>query len=162
MHPRAAELIRALDLVPHPEGGYYRETYRSPLVLDGLARGPRSALTVIYFLLHEGTFSALHRVTSDEVWHFYEGEPLELTLLDDDGRATTATLANDLVGGARPHVVVPAGTWQAAVPRGAYTLCGCSVAPGFDFADFAMPSRDELRARFPGHEALVTRLTRGS
>lgn len=138
MHPRAAALIDALGLVPHPEGGYFREIFRSPeTVAPGDARGERSALTTIYFLLTAGQTSAWHRVASDEVWHFYEGDPLELRCVAPDGARSTILLG-PLGDSAAPVAVVPAGHAQAAVPLGAYALVGCTVGPGFDFADFAL------------------------
>jgi predicted cupin superfamily sugar epimerase len=162
MHADAARLVDLLGLSPHPEGGFYRETWRAPLTLGGLPHGgPRAASTAIYFLLPAGTFSALHRVTSDEAWHHYDGDPLDLHVFDDAGVHTVVALGRDVARGERPQHVVPAGVWQAAVPRGGrYALCGCTVAPGFDFQDFAMPSRAELLSRFPAHADLVTRLTR--
>jgi predicted cupin superfamily sugar epimerase len=154
-------LVEELGLAAHPEGGFYRETWRAPLVLDGLPHGaPRAAHTAIYFLLPAGTFSALHRVASDEVWHHYDGDPVELHLITDEGEHTARLLGRDLGNGERPQRVVPAGVWQAAVPRGPrWSLCGCTVAPGFDFADFELPAREALLSRFPSHAALVTRLT---
>lgn len=140
MHSRAADLISTLDLRPHPEGGFYREIHRSAsLVTTGDMRGERSAITTIYFLLPAGAQSRWHRVDSDEVWHFYEGDPLEL--LELDARATT--LVRHRLGSVdgmvqRPVYTIPAGAWQAARSLGDYTLVGCSVGPGFDFADFRM------------------------
>jgi predicted cupin superfamily sugar epimerase len=165
MHPDADELVRLLALSPHPEGGFYRETWRSPLSLASQAGlphdGARAASTAIYFLLPAGTFSALHRVASDEAWHHYDGDPLDLPELDDAGAHTVTALGRDLRAGERPQHVVPAGRWQAAVPRGGrYALCGCTVAPGFDFRDFEMPTRDALVRRFPQHAALVATLSR--
>lgn len=129
MIERAQQLIESLTLAPHPEGGWFRQVYKSESRVTRLSDGAdRSALTTIYFLLVEGTFSAWHRVSSDEVWHFYEGEPLELltkserVVLDEDNRV---------------HVI-GAGEWQAARPLGAYTLVGCTVGPGFEFDDFEM------------------------
>lgn len=129
MHPRARHLIDSLRLEPHPEGGWYRQIYKSEEKVTRHRDGAeRTALTTIYFLLVAGTESAWHCVQSDEVWHFYEGDPLELrtrdsvTLLDADHRA---------------HVI-RAGEWQAAKPLGAYVLVGCTVGPGFEFEDFAM------------------------
>ncbi len=146
MHPRAAELIEALRLQPHPEGGYFAEVYRSGSTVtptDG--REMRAALTTIYFLLTEGQTSAWHRVGSDEVWHFYEGEPLELTWADADGsNAVTQLLGpvdtdRGVVGTDQsPVAVVPAGCWQTARPLGAYVLVGCTVAPGFAYEDFEL------------------------
>jgi predicted cupin superfamily sugar epimerase len=161
MDPVAARLVAELELSPHPEGGFYRETWRAPLVVEGLPQGARAAHTAIYFLLPAGTFSALHRVASDEVWHHYDGDPVELHLLDGAGTHRIEVLGRDLGRGERPQHVVPAGVWQAAVPRGTrYALCGCTVAPGFDFADFEMPPREVLLARYPQHDELVARLTR--
>lgn len=154
MHPRAEELIHSLRLQPHPEGGRFREVFRSR---DRVARlgtaVERAALTSIYFLLPAGEHSRWHRVESDEVWHFYEGDPLELLWLGADGRVRRETLG-PVSAEAQPVRVVPAGCWQAARPRGAYTLVGCSVAPGFDFADFALladhPAEAEAaRRHFP-------------
>jgi hypothetical protein len=111
-----------------------------------------------------GSFSAFHRVTSDELWHHYDGDPLELHVIDErDGAHRVTTLGRDIRRGERPQHVVPAGAWQAAVPRGdRYTLCGCTVAPGFDFADFEMPTRADLLARFPQHVEVIARLARPS
>jgi predicted cupin superfamily sugar epimerase len=149
----------ALGLAPHPEGGLYRETFRASAVVDR-PEGVRAASTAIYFLLPAGSFSAIHRVRSDEVWHHYAGDALELHTIDPDGVHAVVRLGKELPR-ERPQHVVPAGTWQAAVPAGArYTLCGCTVAPGFDFVDFEMPRRAELIRRFPQHTALIERLTR--
>ena len=161
MDPVAARLVAQLQLSPHPEGGFYRETFRAPLVLDALPRGARAAHTAIYFLLAAGTFSALHRVSSDEVWHHYDGDPVELHLLDAAGKHRIEVLGRDLDRGERPQHVVPAGVWQAAVPRGSrYALCGCTVAPGFEFADFEMPPHAALLQQYPQHGELLSRLTR--
>lgn len=140
MHPRAVSLIQQLDLQPHPEGGFYREVFRSPWsVRPDDRRGPRSAITAIHFLLADGGFSRWHRVSSDEVWHFCEGDPLELFWLEDDGtRWMQARLGPLDEGGSSPMEVVPAHRWQAARTTGAYTLVSCLVGPGFDFADFSM------------------------
>jgi predicted cupin superfamily sugar epimerase len=158
MHPRAEALVRQLGLQPHPEGGYYREVFRSTdTVLPEDGRPARSGLTTIYFLLADGGFSRWHRVAAAEAWHFYEGDPLELVWLEDG--EVRATLGE--VGPASaPVAVVPAGCWQAARTTGAYTLVGCSVGPGFDFADFRMladdhAERDAVLARFPEAAALL-------
>ncbi|MBX3730022.1 MAG: cupin domain-containing protein [Candidatus Sumerlaeia bacterium] len=165
--PSADVLRRLLNLAPHPEGGWFRETHRSPLIVAHPALATdaaRAAGTAIYFLLEAGDFSALHRVRSDETWHWYAGGVLELHLLDASGRHEHVLLGTDWEAGARPQVTVPAGVWQAARPTAgaAFVLCGCTVAPGFDFADFEMPSRDELLRAFPMHADLVRTLTRGS
>lgn len=135
MHARAQQLIDTLALLPHPEGGWYRQVFKSE---DGVTRhadgAQRAALTTIYFLLVEGMFSAWHRVLSDEAWHFYEGDALELlTRADDHGAPVLTRLDVDN----RVHVV-RAREWQAARPLGAYTLVGCTVGPGFEFEDFEM------------------------
>jgi predicted cupin superfamily sugar epimerase len=161
MNDDARAVVTSLGLAPHPEGGFFRETFRAPLALDA-PQGPRAASTAIYFLLPAGSFSALHRVRSDEVWHHYDGDPVELHTIGDAGQARVVRLGRDLARGDRPQVVVPAGVWQAAVPAGErFALCGCTVAPGFEFADFEMPSRAELLRRFPTLRELVERLTRG-
>jgi len=153
----AAGVIERLGLAPHPEGGFYRETFRARRYVGG-----RAASTAIYFLLPSGAFSAFHRVSSDEVWHHYEGDALELHTIDASGVHEVVRLGRGLDAGERPQHVVPAGVWQAAAPLGArFALCGCTVAPGFDFADFEMPPRATLLAAFPEHAAIVTRLTRG-
>jgi predicted cupin superfamily sugar epimerase len=164
LHPAALELVDTLGLLPHPEGGFYRETFRSRLALRGLAwtgaGGERSASTAIYFLLPAGVFSAFHRVMSDEVWHHYDGDPVLLHTLDESGHGVVR-LGRDIAAGERPQHVVRGGVWQAAVATGdRYALCGCTVAPGFDFADFVMPSRDALVAAYPEHAALIASFTR--
>jgi len=150
MHPRAADLVETLGLMPHPEGGWYREVYRSSDVVsrDGAAR---DALTTIYYLLAAGQVSRWHVVALDEVWHFHEGEPLELLVCDSrEGRVDVLALGPVTADGARPQHVVPRGVWQAARPTGAYSLVGCTVAPGFDFADFRfladLPEADAIFA----------------
>ncbi len=137
MNPRAAELIRTLQLQPHPEGGFYRETFRSTLQVSPDQRPVRSALTTIYFLLAAGGFSAWHRVRSDEVWHWHEGELLELLLASADFHTVQRRQLGSIGAGIEPVVTVPAGWWQAARPLGTYALCGCTVAPGFEFEDFS-------------------------
>ena len=137
MHPRVDELINLLRLEPHPEGGLFRRIYRSQLmVTPSDSRGPRVALTVIYFLLVQGGVSRWHRVTSDEAWHWYEGYPLELFTAPSDTGVIRSSLLGPLAGTASPQLVVPAGHWQAARASGAYTLVGCSVGPGFEYSDF--------------------------
>jgi len=156
MTPRAAELIETLRLEPHPEGGHYREIYRSAQSVDPADdRTARAALTVIYFLLNAGEVSRWHRVRSDEVWHYLEGDPLELQLADAEFEQTSAMLLSPLAGHAMPVRIIPADGWQAARTTGAYTLAACTVAPGFDFADFALlrdlpAEADRLNTRNPG------------
>lgn len=136
--PRAAELIRTLGLHPHPEGGWYRETFRSPQIVETTdGRGPRSALTTIDFLLTQGQFSAWHRVASDEVWHLLEGEGLRLWLMPPSLDRIEQIDLHPVGGHGAPRHTVPAHWWQAAEPLGEHALVGATVGPGFDFADFA-------------------------
>jgi hypothetical protein len=144
MNERAAALIEQLHLEPHPEGGYFREVYRSARTVQPHDDRPaRAAVTTIYFLLAAGQRSRWHRVRSDEIWHFYEGDPLELTVSPPDrGREGRVTLG-PFSAASQPVHVVEAGWWQAARPLGAYTLVGCTVAPGFDFEDFSFLDEKE-------------------
>ena len=142
----------------HPEGGWYREIHRSAAVLPpGGGGGRRPALTVIHFLLPRGDFSAFHRLNSEEAWVHLAGAPLEMFLL---GERPVRRLLSPIGGGGEPVVVVPAGVPQAARPTGDYTLSACLVAPGFDFGDFRLPSREELEAAFPEEAARIRSLTR--
>jgi uncharacterized protein len=153
MHARAAELIRTLGLRPHPEGGHYVEVFRSGRRVRPFDRdGERAALTTIYFLLCAGERSRWHRVQADEAWHYHEGDPLELLSAPDPLGAVTRRRLGAVADHARPVAVVPAGCWQAARPLGAYTLVGCSVAPGFEFADFTLlADASETAAAFRAH-----------
>jgi len=148
MHPRAAELIAVLGLRPHPEGGFYRQVFKSAVQVTPMdRRGSRAALTTIYFLLPEGTFSRWHQVASDEVWHLYEGGPLELLELSASGQSVSRRrLAPVGTGADAPVCSIGAGVWQAARPLGDYAFVGCTVAPGFDFADFRLLADDHARA----------------
>eukprot|EP01037_Dinobryon_pediforme_P032537 gene32537-37523_t len=134
----AEEVVRRLDLSPHPEGGYYRETYRDPKVDEA----GRSASSLIYFLLGPGDVSAWHRVDAVEVWHWYAGAPLVITVSSNGHDAEAAHLGNDLLAGQRPQFVVPAGWWQTATSLGGWTLVGCTVAPEFDFSRFELAPPD--------------------
>jgi predicted cupin superfamily sugar epimerase len=159
MPDRARALVAQLGLLPHPEGGFYREIFRSPATVRAPHGAARSALTVIHFLLPRGAHSALHRVAADEAWHFVEGDPLELCWIADDDTLHRVRLG-PLGAGAVPAAVVPAGAWQACRSEGDYTLVACDVAPGFDFADFALlrdhPAlRDALLERHAAASALV-------
>jgi len=151
-------LVDALNLQPHPEGGFFRELYRSTenIPAESLPsdyHGARSVSTAIYFLLPGNMISAFHRLRSDEIWHFYIGDPIQLHLLHPDGRYEAVRVGQDLLHGERCQVLIPAGSWFAAqVSRGdGWALIGCTVAPGFDFADFELAKRAELLARFPQH-----------
>lgn len=157
--PDVQKVVSELRLVPHPEGGYYRETYRSAIRVETCDGSRRSALTNIYFLLTADAFSAWHRIDADETWHFYRGTDLSISIITAEGSLEERRLGPD-------------GPWQTTVPsrcyfaahvrdaRG-YALVGCSVAPGFEFSGFELPTRDALRARYPQHDAAIVRLTRG-
>lgn len=131
--PDAAAIISLLGMQPHPEGGHYVESFRAPA-----GPGERPAVTMIYFLLQAGAVSHWHRVDAVEIWNWYAGAPLALSIAGDEGSVATVTLGNDLMAGHRPQAVVPAHGWQAARSLGAWTLVGCSVSPGFDFAGFEL------------------------
>lgn len=168
----ADDLIRILHLQPHPEGGHFRETYRAPLdvagisVADGVSYPIRSASTSIYFLLKRGEISGLHRIRSDEVWHFYAGAPITVTAIHADATIATWRLGQNMFSGERPQCVVPAGAWfgAALAPDSAsgspdFALAGCTVAPGFAFEDFELADRQDLIREFPMHAELIRRLT---
>jgi uncharacterized protein len=153
MNARAVALIDMLALRPHPEGGFYRETYRSATKVTAEGRPPRSALTTIYFLLASPDFSAWHRVRSEEVWHWHEGEPLELIVASPDFGILQRRRLGPAEDGSEPVITVPANWWQAARSLGEYALCCCTVAPGFEFEDFAFlrdsPARAALQRSAP-------------
>lgn len=154
-------IIAMLDLKPHPEGGWYAETFRSPVTVRLHDGRERRAVTTIHFLLEAGRFSAWHRVSSDEIWHFQQGNPLDLVTIDPQGMVVTTVLGPELARGMKTHHAVPAGWWQAARPKGpeGNTLVVCTVSPGFDFADFEMPAREELLGLFPGQRDLILEFT---
>ena len=133
----ADEIIRLLDLQPHPEGGHFRETFR-----DTAAQNGRAASTAIYYLLKAGQSSHWHRVDAAEIWHFYAGDPLELSLSRDGSNVERTALGNDLTKQQRPQIAIPAHAWQSAKPLGAFTLVGCTVAPAFEFKAFEMAPPD--------------------
>lgn len=155
MSSNADRLAVDLGLEPHPEGGRYRQLHRSRAVVRVPSRGlERAALTSILFLLAKGEVSRWHRVLSDEAWHFHEGEPLELLVVDAGFEVVTRHILGRTSDGDEPLAVVPAGAWQAARPMGEYALVACDVGPGFDFADFALLAdlpveSARLRERFP-------------
>lgn len=133
----ARAIIAALELAPHPEGGWFRETFR-----DNAAAGGRGHSTAIYYLLEAGQRSHWHRVDAAEVWHYYAGAALELGIAAPGGQVVRHRLGPDMLAGERPQAVVPAGHWQSAVSLGDWTLVGCTVAPGFDFSGFEMAAAD--------------------
>ena len=151
----AAEIIEILGLQPHPEGGHFRETFRDPREVNG-----RSVGTAIYFLLAAGERSHWHRVDATEVWSFHAGAPLVLSLSPDGAGVETHRLGAALGAGERPQVIVPPGCWQSAQSLGAWTLVGCTVAPGFEFADFELAQGPELEARYPAAADRIRRMSR--
>jgi uncharacterized protein len=163
----AEQIIERLKLVPLTiEGGYFRETYRAELTVPAAALpkdyvGDRTVSTAIYYLLTADTFSAIHIVKSDEVFHFYAGDPIEMLQLWPDGSARVVIIGNDLTAGHEPQLVVPAGVWQGCrlVRGGEWALMGCTVAPGFDYADFALADRAKLVAMHPDHSDMIEALT---
>ena len=160
MSDRAAELADELGLAPHPEGGLYREVHRSESsVYPADGRGSRPAITGIYFLLTAGAVSRWHRVQSDELWHFYEGAPLELWFATPSGDRIEPHLLGTCSDTRQPMLSVPAGWWQAARSTGAYTLVGCTVGPGFDFSDFVLAADiPSAAAMFRSHDPALAEL----
>ncbi len=168
MTPKAEELIAALGLRPLPvEGGFFRETHRADLLLRAAALAPRydadrCASTAIYYLLSPGSFSAMHRLPADEVYHFYLGDPVELLVLGPAaGRGTVVTLGPDVLGGQVPQAVVPHGAWQGSALKsgGRVALLGTTMAPGFEFADYEPGDRIHLSATFPAFRERIHRLS---
>jgi predicted cupin superfamily sugar epimerase len=155
--------VEKLGLLPHPEGGFYKENYRSDVQgkFDGF-NGDRNVATAIYFLLTQGNFSAFHRIKSDEIWHFYDGDALEIYWFSPQGDLNIINLGLDADKGQLPQAVVPAHCWFASrvVTGGDYALVGCTVAPGFDFQDFELAHRTDLVATYPEHTEIITQLTR--
>jgi predicted cupin superfamily sugar epimerase len=164
----AKQIQELLNLRPLPvEGGYFAETYRSKFTLPGPSlasgyTGDRALSTAIYFLLTPDTFSAIHRLKGDEVYHFYLGDPAEMLLLKPDGSSETVLLGQDIASGMRLQHVVPGGAWQGSrlASGGKFALMGTTMSPGFDPADFELGQRHELSARYPNHSALIATLTR--
>ena len=161
-------LIQHYNLLPHPEGGFFRQTYAaaeqiSKEALPERFEGARSFSTAIYFLLPYGSFSAFHRIKSDEVWHFYEGCPLNIHVIHPNGQYECLNLGNDLNNGESYQLVVPANAWFASEPvgePGTFSLVGCTVSPGFDFSDFELAAAAVLIHQFPLHQQLISRLCR--
>ena len=160
--------VKKLGLEPHPEGGYFRQTYKADLTLAQASLpvgfgSARAASTAIYFLLDGENFSAFHRLRSDEVWHFYDGAPLVVHVIEPAGKVSRILLGRDVDAGQVLQAVVKAGCWFAShvADWSSFALVGCTVAPGFEFADFEMGRREELVERYPLHAELIERLTRG-
>ena len=169
MNTRIQEIVDALDLKPHPEGGFYKETYRSEgeINSDSLTEnytGIRNYSTCIYFMLTSGNFSAFHRIIQDEIWHFYEGSTISLHTISKEGNYQKIAIGKNFSKGEVPQYVVRGGDWFAAEieANNAYALVGCTVSPGFDFEDFELTPRQELLKLFPQHKAIITRLTHNS
>jgi len=163
----AEEIIELLKLKPHPkEGGFFSETYRADETISAdflppRYTGPRAFGTCIYYLLTPTTFSAMHRLQSDEIFHFYLGDPVEILQLLPNGTGKTVMLGADLRAGTQPQVVVPRGVWQGSrlVAGGKFALLGCTVAPGFDFADYEDARRDDLVRNYPQFQQEIVALT---
>jgi predicted cupin superfamily sugar epimerase len=158
---RIEELVKQLHLKPHPEGGYYAETYRSLLAVE-TPFGQRPISTSIYFLLTAGNFSAFHRIKSDEGWHHYEGDTVHIHVLHADGAYECILLGKNSEHGEVQQAMVPAHAWFASecVGKNGYALVGCTVSPGFDFQDFELADRNQLIQEFPNHALHIQRLTR--
>jgi predicted cupin superfamily sugar epimerase len=162
-----ANLISRHQLLPHPEGGWYKETYRSADILPSSSlpirfKGDRYASTAIYFLLEQGNFSAFHRIQSDECWHFYAGGRLDIYVLHTDKKLEIIHLGPNPEKGEHFQYVVPAGCWFASrpAPETAFSFVGCTVSPGFDFADFELADVQRLSAEYPDHAELIGELCR--
>ncbi len=157
----------ALKLAPHIEGGFFKETYRSDETLSSTAlpdrySGDRNIGTAIYYMITPDAFSAIHRIKSDEIYHFYSGDPVEILLLFPDGTGQTLILGPEILNGMRPQILAPRGVWQGLrlLKRGSYSLMGTTVAPGFDYSDFETGKRDELLKDYPDFHELILALTR--
>jgi predicted cupin superfamily sugar epimerase len=162
-----AQLISQFNLQKHPEGGWYNQTYRSKELIPVTAlperfKGDRPFSTAIYFLLEKGSFSAFHKIKSDECWHFYSGDPLHIYVIEQTGELMTITLGSDLEEGQSFQYIVPANCWFASrpAPGSQYCFVGCTVAPGFEFDDFELGSADELSQLYPDHASLIKELCR--
>lgn len=155
------ELVLKLGLQPHPEGGYYKETYRSEEVIHSSdMEGERSMSTAIYFMLTSGNFSAFHRIKSDELWHFYKGAPVKIHVINQKGHYETVLLGNDIAAGETLQATVPAGFWFASETTGDFSLVGCTVSPGFDFRDFELAERTALTKQYPLLFDVIEKYTR--
>ncbi|WP_026751561.1 cupin domain-containing protein [Sediminibacterium sp. C3] len=160
MNAIIAAIIQSYKLLPHPEGGYYKETYRSVMELEGThlqngMKGKRNCSTAILFLLVQNSFSAFHRIKSDELWHFYDGDPVQIHVIEPNGNYHLIKLGKNALRNEVFQAVVPAGAWFASKTEGVYSLVGCTVAPGFDFADFELANGERLAAEFPDQKELI-------
>jgi len=160
------QLIEKFDLQKHPEGGYFKETYRSEGKIENknlpnYFTGDRNYSTSIYFLLTSESFSAFHKINQDETWHFYLGTTLKLHMISPEGEYSFIHVGNDILNDEVPQFVVPAQYWFAAevIQKDSFAFTGCTVAPGFDFSDFVLPTRKDLIEVFPQHKEIITKLT---
>jgi len=165
---KVEELIKKLELLPHPEGGYYKEVYRSAETIshDAFAQrfsGERNFCTSIYFLIEKNNFSALHKIQSDEIFHFYAGDAMEVIEIDEQGNLKSTLVGNKVEQGEVFQYTVKAGNWfgSRVAKGGHFSLVGCTVSPGFDFEDFEMARREVLLLEFPEHAVLIEEMTRG-
>lgn len=161
------QLIQQYNLEPHPEGGWYKQTYKSREQIKAEAMperfgGSRAFSTAIYFLLEQGNFSAFHRIKSDELWHFYKGDPLLIYIIEQNGELKIISLGNDLTKGQTFQYVVPANCWFASRPdiKSEYCFVGCTVSPGFEFEDLELADGNELSAIYPRHKEMIKELCR--
>lgn len=164
MKDRIKNLVDQLELQPHPEGGYFSEIYRNESLIhtkDGKFPDSRNICTSIYYLLKGRDKSLFHRIKSDEIWHHYEGAPVTIHTIFDDGLYRAYHLGKEIIRGKSPQIVIPAYTWFGVTVDNeeSYSLCGCTVAPGFDFKDFELADRYMLLQAFPEHEAIIKELT---
>lgn len=166
MNTEISRLVDKLELLPHPEGGYFKEVYRSKQVIPQEAlkgfSGDRNFCTSIYFLLTSDNFSAFHRIKQDEIWHFYQGSTLLVHVIYQDGNYVCHEVGMDIENGQLPQLTVPAGCWFASSVKDleSHAFVGCTVAPGFDFEDFELAHKNELTELYPQHSKIIEELTR--
>ncbi len=167
MNTEIDKIVRTLEMNPHPEGGFYKETYRSKgiipeNILGSSFSGKRNYCTAIYFLLTSDNFSAFHKIKQDEIWHYYQGSSLYVHVIDHNGKYKRYEVGINLDEGALPQLVVPAGYWFASSVKDAnsYSLVGCTVSPGFDFEDFELAERKSLVQEYPKYTEVITQFTR--
>lgn len=159
-------IVEKLNMLPHPEGGFYKEEYRSKGIIPNTSLtqfdGDRNYCTSIYFLLTSDNFSGFHRIKQDEIWHFYSGSPLAVHVIDLDGNYTKHLIGMDIENGYFPQLTVPANCWFASSVenKNSFSFVGCTVAPGFDFKDFELAKRNELTNTYPKHQEIIKTLTR--
>jgi uncharacterized protein len=166
MNQKVQRIIELLDLKPHTiEGGYFKETYRSDEIIDAKTlnvryKSSRAYSTAIYYLLTPGTYSSIHKLASDEIFHFYAGDPVEMLQLHEDGSGQIVKMGTDLEKGYLPQVVVPKFTWQGAclMPGGEFALLGTTVSPGFDYEDYIIPEKNDLKRKYPAFTEWIEKL----